>query len=159
MILTDEFIEKLKHHEGVRNKPYRDVVHLWTVGVGHLMYPAQVQLPMIDRKLFPLKEEDNRVFTDEEVSQILRADLRRFELGVLRMCPRADSDNQYRALISFAFNVGLGNLQRSGLRMKHNRGDYAEAAEEFMKWTKAGGKVFKGLVKRRQDERNLYLSS
>lgn len=158
MILTDDFVEKLKHHEGVRNKPYRDVVHLWTVGVGRLMYPQQVNLSMIERKLFPLKEEDNRVFSDEEVSELLRQDLRRFELGVLRLCPRAATDNQYRALISFAFNVGLGNLQRSGLRMKHNRGDYDEAAQEFLKWNKAGGKVFAGLVRRRKDEAALYLS-
>jgi lysozyme len=54
--------------------------------------------------------------------------------------------------------VGLGNLQRSGLRMKTNRGDFEEAAEEFMKWTKAAGKVLPGLVKRRKDERAMYLS-
>jgi lysozyme len=60
--------------------------------------------------------------------------------------------------LSFAFNVGLGNLQRSSLRMKFNRGELEEAAEQFMKWTKAGGRVLPGLVKRRQDERQLYLS-
>ena len=60
--------------------------------------------------------------------------------------------------VSFSFNVGLGNLQRSGLRMKTNRREFEDAAEEFMKWTKAGGRVLPGLVKRRQDERALYLS-
>jgi len=159
MNITDDFIAKLKHHEGVRNKPYRDVVHLWTVGVGRLMYPEQVHLSMIERKLFQLKEGDNRVFTDEEVDALLRQDLKRFELGVLRLCPSAATNNQHLALVSFAFNVGLGNLQRSGLRMKHNRGDYTGAAREFLKWTKAGGKVFPGLVKRRKDEMSLYLST
>ena len=157
MTLTDEFIEKLKHHEGVRNKPYRDVVGLWTVGVGHLMYNEQLSLNAEGRKAFQLKPEDNRIFTNEEVTQILRNDLRRFELGVLRMCPRADSNNQHLALVSFAFNVGLGNLQRSSLRMKHNRAEYEHAADEFLKWTKAGGKVWAGLVRRRNDERALYL--
>jgi lysozyme len=61
------------------------------------------------------------------------------------------------ALVSFSFNVGLGTLQRSTLRQKHNRGDYKGAAEEFLKYTKAGGKVLKGLVNRRNDERALYL--
>jgi lysozyme len=61
------------------------------------------------------------------------------------------------ALVSFAFNVGLGALQRSTLRQKHNRGDYEGASKEFLKYTKGGGKVLPGLVKRRNDERALYL--
>jgi lysozyme len=61
------------------------------------------------------------------------------------------------SLVSFSFNLGLGTLQRSTLRQKHNRGDYEGAAEEFLKYTKAGGKVLKGLVNRRNDERALYL--
>jgi lysozyme len=62
------------------------------------------------------------------------------------------------ALVSFSFNVGLGTLQRSTLRQKHNRGDYAGAADELLKYCKAGGKVLKGLENRRKDERALYLS-
>ena len=58
--------------------------------------------------------------------------------------------------MSFAFNVGAGNLQKSTLRMKHNRGEDVE--DEFMKWTKAAGKVLPGLVKRRKDELELYRS-
>jgi lysozyme len=69
-----------------------------------------------------------------------------------------DRQGQFDALVSFAFNVGLGNLQRSTLRMKHNRGDHWGAASEFMKWTKAAGKVLPGLVSRRQDEARMYLS-
>ncbi len=94
-----------------------------------------------------------------EVDTILAEDLRRFERGVLRLCPAA-AGNQgiFDSLCSFAFNVGLGSLQRSTLRMKTNRGDFEEAADEFLKWTKAGGRVLPGLVKRRNDERALYLS-
>jgi lysozyme len=73
-------------------------------------------------------------------------------------CPSSiDSQAQFDALVSFSFNVGLGNLQSSTLRMKYNRGDIEGAADEFLKWNKAGGKVLNGLVKRRQDERNLFL--
>jgi GH24 family phage-related lysozyme (muramidase) len=94
-----------------------------------------------------------------EVDAILAQDLGRFERGVARLCPAAvGRQGVFDSLVSFAFNVGLGNLQRSSLRMKTNRGDFEEAAEEFMKWTKAAGKVLPGLVKRRQDERALYLS-
>jgi lysozyme len=78
---------------------------------------------------------------------------------VVRLCPAAvGRQGVFDALVSFAFNVGLGNLQRSSLRMKTNRGEFDKAAEEFMKWTKAGGRVLPGLVKRRQDEQRLYLS-
>ena len=59
--------------------------------------------------------------------------------------------------MSFAFNVGLGNLQRSSIRMRYNRGDVEGAADAFLMWTKAAGRVLPGLVKRRNDERALFL--
>jgi lysozyme len=93
----------------------------------------------------------------EEVDELLRQDLQRFTLGVDRLCP-VTTDGQKSALVSFSFNVGLGNLQRSSVRMRHNRGDYEGAAEAFMMWTKAGGRELPGLVKRRLDEKNLYSS-
>ena len=60
--------------------------------------------------------------------------------------------------MSFAFNVGLGNLQRSSIRMRYNRGDIEGAADAFLMWTKAAGRVLPGLVKRRQDERAMFLA-
>jgi GH24 family phage-related lysozyme (muramidase) len=94
-----------------------------------------------------------------EVDALLAEDLGRFERGVLRLCPAAAGrQGVFDALVSFAFNVGLGNLQRSSLRMKTNRGEFEDAADEFLKWTKAGGRILPGLVKRRMDERSLYLS-
>jgi lysozyme len=93
-----------------------------------------------------------------EVDAILAQDLSRFERGVARYCPAVvGHQGRFDALVSFAFNVGLGNLQRSSLRMKTNRGEFDDAADEFLKWTKAGGRVLPGLVKRRNDERALYL--
>ena len=136
----------IKHHEGVRLRPYRCPAGLWTVGVGHLIG---------DGKTLP--DAWNRTFTMEEVNDILKEDLRRFERGVLRLCPNGLTQSRFDALVSFSFNVGLGNLQRSSVRMRHNRGDYAGAAEAFLMWTKAAGRVLPGLVKRRQDERSLYL--
>ena len=62
----------------------------------------------------------------------------------------------YSALCSFIFNVGSGNFQRSTMRMKLNRGDYYGASAEFPKWRKAGGRILKGLVKRRIVERELF---
>lgn len=147
MKVSDDCIKMIKHHEGVRLKPYKDPIGLWTVGVGHLIG---------DGKTLPI--EWFRTFTMDEVDELLKSDLRKFEKGVLRLCPNNLTQSRFDALVSFAFNVGLGNLQASTLRQKHNRNDVFGAAKEFLKWNKAGGKVFRGLTIRRQDESNLYLS-
>ena len=152
-------IETIKHHEGVRIKPYRCPALLWTVGVGHVIDPSHIAVKYEDRKNLPIPAGWDRVLSMGEVDTILAQDLGRFERGVLRLCPVASGrQGVFDSLVSFAFNVGLGNLQRSSLRMKTNRGDYEDAADEFLKWTKAAGKVLPGLVKRRNDERALYLS-
>lgn len=146
----------IKHHEGVRLKPYRCPALLWTVGVGHVIDPSHIGVKIDERKNLPIPKGWDRTLSNKEVDDILAADLRRFEKGVLRLCPNGLTQHRFDALVSFAFNVGLGNLQRSSLRMKHNRGDYDGAAEEFLKWAKAGGKVLRGLLIRRTDEMNLY---
>ena len=156
MVVSKECIEMIKHHEGVRQKPYRCPALLWTVGVGHVIDPSHIGVKFDDRKSLPIPQGWDRTLSMEEVDQILAEDLRRFEKGVLRLCPNGLTQHRFDALVSFAFNVGLGNLQRSSLRMKHNRGDYVGAADEFLKWAKAGGKVLPGLLKRRRDELNLY---
>ena len=157
-MISKRALEMIKHHEGVRLKPYRCPANLWTIGVGHVLYPDQGKMKMEDRLKYPLRPGDSRTFSKEEVDEILAHDLRRFVAGVSRYCPTGLNQGRLDALVSFSFNVGLGTLQRSTLRQKHNRGDYEGAAEEFMKFTKAGGKVLKGLVNRRNDERALYLS-
>ena len=152
-------IQMIKHHEGVRTKPYRCPALLWTVGVGHVIDPTHAAVKYEERKNLPIPAGWDRVLTMGEVDDLLSQDLVRFERGVLRNCPSATGrQGVFDALVSFSFNVGLGNLQRSTLRMKTNRGEFEAAADEFLKWTKAGGRVLPGLVKRRNDERALYLS-
>ena len=158
MNISARCIEDIKHHEGVRQKPYRDSVYLWTVGVGHLMYDSQAKLPVDQRMAVQLLPQDNRTFSMEEVNAILRSDLARFERGVSTFCPVPLTQGNFDGLVSFAFNVGLGTLQRSTLRQKVLRGDMEGAADEFLKYNKAGGKVLNGLVTRRNDERALFLS-
>jgi lysozyme len=156
-MISEKMREMLKHHEGVRYKPYRCPALLWTVGVGHVLYPEQGKLPMDQRMAFQLRPQDNRIWTKEEVDALLIYDLKRFVRGVSVYCPVGLNQGRMDALVSFAFNLGNGTLQRSTLRMKHNRGDYIGASNEFLKYVKAGGKVLKGLVKRRNDERMFYL--
>jgi lysozyme len=119
--------------------------------------PNHTRIPLEQRKSLPIPEGWNRQFTIEEADAVLAKDLERFIRGVSKYCPVITSQGQLDALVSFSFNLGLGTLQRSTLRQKHNRGDYEGAAEEFLKYTKAGGKILKGLVTRRKDERALYL--
>jgi len=148
----------IKHHEGLRLKPYRCPARLWTVGVGRVLYAIQGRLPLDQRDAFPLAPEDNRTFSKAEVDGLLSADLQRFETGVTRLFPVVLAQGQFDALTSFAFNLGLGGLQRSTLRQKVLRGETQEAADEFLKFTRGGGKILPGLVKRRNDERALFLS-
>jgi lysozyme len=113
---------------------------------------------MADRKALPIPAGWDRVLSSEEIDDILRKDLARFEAGVLRLIKVPLTQGQFDALVSFSFNVGLGNLQNSTLRMKVNREEFEGAAEQFLVWTKAGGKVLPGLVKRRTHEKEMFES-
>jgi lysozyme len=154
------------HHEGLKLRPYLCPAHIHTIGIGSVLYQDQIKLPMMRsekytgpiRKEYPLAPEHNRVWTRDEVLALFDRDLATFERGVLRLCPQNLTQGRFDALVSFSFNVGLGNLQKSTIRMKHNRGDFEGAAEAFMAWTKAAGKELPGLVKRRKDEVSLYSS-
>jgi lysozyme len=154
--------------EGCRNKPYLCPAHIWTIGYGHVLYQEQIKLPMarvegkevaMIRKEMPLKPEDSRVWSKEEIEKLFADDVASFERGVLRLVPGVvGRQGAFDALVSISFNFGLGNLQRSTIRMKANRGDWEGAAQAFMAWTKGGGKVLPGLVKRREAEIALFLS-
>jgi lysozyme len=157
----------MHYFEGYRNKPYKCSAKIWTVGWGHAMYGDQLRLPNVRtetyvgmiRDDYQLKSEDNRVWSKEELVEIFKNDLASFERGVLRLVPTvAGKQGAFDALVSISFNFGLGNLQRSTIRMKANRGDWEGAADAFRVWTKGGGKVLPGLVKRREAERALFLT-
>jgi lysozyme len=154
--------------EGCRNKPYLCPAHIWTIGYGHVLYQEQIKLPMVRvegkdiamiRKEMPLKSEDSRVWSKEEIEKLFSDDIAYFERGVLRLVPGVvGKQGAFDALVSISFNFGLGNLQRSTIRMKANRGDWEGAAEAFRAWTKGGGKILPGLVKRREAEIALFLT-
>ena len=159
MKVSESAIRTIKHHEGVRTRPYRCPALLWTVGVGHVIDPTHATVKFDERRSLPVPDGWDRSLTMDEVDAILAQDLGRFERGVARLCPAAvNHQGQFDALVSFSFNVGLGALQRSSIRMRYNRGDIEGAADAFLMWTKAAGKVLPGLVKRRQDERAMFLA-
>jgi len=159
MTISEAGIQLIKSFEGCHNQPYKCPADLWTIGFGRVLYPDQARLKTGERASYPLRSEHNRLWNADEIDSLLEADLLRFSAGVLRLCPAA-ADNQCHldAITSLAFNIGLGNLQSSTLRMKYNREDYAGAADEFLKWRKANGVVLRGLERRREAERALFLS-
>jgi GH24 family phage-related lysozyme (muramidase) len=148
MITSQRGIDLIKHFEGVRNRPYRDCIGLWTVGVGHLIGDGK-QLP----------DSYNKTFTTGEIDELLKRDLRRFELGVSKMLPNVPLRQcEFDALVSFSFNLGLGCFQRSTLRQALLRGNKEQAMETLMKYCRAGGKIIKGLQTRRLGEKTLFES-
>jgi lysozyme len=158
-------------YEGYKNRPYLCPAHIWTIGYGHVLYQEQIKLPMFRpegktkadipmiRSEYPLKPEDNRVWTKQEIDDLFDGDVASFERGVLRLVPPAvGHQGRFDALVSFAFNVGLGNLQRSTVRIKANRMEFGAAADALLLWNKGGGKVLPGLDRRRKEERAFFLS-
>ena len=168
MKLSKEGADLMHRYEGCRNKPYLCPATIWTIGYGHVLYQDQIRLPAVRkegytgllRSDYPLKAEDSRVWSKEEINRLFDDDVQSFERGVLRLVPGvAEHQGAFDALVSFAFNAGLGNLQRSQIRIKANRGEWEASADALMDWTKGGGRVLPGLVKRRTAERELFLSS
>ena len=168
MRTSDAGIHLMHQFEGYRDRPYQCSAHMWTIGWGHVLYQDQLKLPMVRkegytgliRSKYPLRPEDNRQWSKDELVKIFKDDLVSFERGVLRLAPNLlGHQGPFDACVAFSFNVGLGNFQRSTIRQKILREEWEEAAEAFMQWTKAGGQVLKGLVKRRSAEKELFLSS
>lgn len=136
-------------HEGCILHPYNDSVNFSTVGVGHL----------INRR--PVNEADKKLyanFTKQDAINLLHQDVSQFVKSVNALLIHPVSQNQFDAMVSLAFNVGIGNFSKSSVLRYTNAQKYTEASEAFMSWNKAGGAVVKGLTKRRGDEQALYLT-
>lgn len=137
---SGQLVRLLRILEDERLEAYRDSAGVLTIGVGHTgdVRPGQV-------------------ISEAESEDLLRRDLSRFEAGVRRLVDAdALSQNQFDALVSFTFNVGLGAFERSTMRALINRGELAQAAAEFPKWRLAGGEILDGLVKRRAVEQAIF---
>jgi len=136
-------IEIVRHFEGCELKAYQDSVGRWTIATGHTCDTAPHCCEGME-------------CTQEEADQYLQNDLAFAMAGIQRLVKVPLNDNQLSALISFAFNLGLGNLASSTLLTKLNSGDYDGAADEILRWDRAGNQVLKGLQLRRQAEHNLF---
>jgi lysozyme len=158
-------IDLIKSFEGIRDgdpstvnlDPYADPVGIYTIEWGHaivwgngFLRTSTPNAKAIAKQLYP------NGLTMEQAETLLRNDLHATSLPVEGLVKVSVTDNQFAALVSFAFNVGVNNLRNSTLLRKLNQGDYEGAALEFAKWNKAGGKVLPGLTRRRAAEAMLF---
>ena len=134
-------LELIKSFEGCVLKVYLDAIGLPTIGYGHLIKPGESFTKITQKGAEDLLKSDAQIFVD----------------GVNKLLEVNVTQNQFDALVSIAFNIGLGNLKSSTLLRLINAGDYKGAADQFPRWNKAGGKVLNGLTKRRDAERALFL--
>lgn len=135
--------ELCKRFEGFRSKPYLCPAGIPTIGYGSTYYPGGKKVTLQDAPIDELM-----------ASSMLRQELEHTYLpGVLRWCPiLATHERRCNAIVDFAYNLGVGRLQTSTLRRKINAQDWEGAKEQLMLWTRGGGRVLPGLVKRRQAE-------
>jgi lysozyme len=146
MEINDAGIELIKSFEGVKLVPYKDPIGIPTIGIGATFYQDGRKVAMTDPPM-----------TEVQVTELLKFHLNKFEQGVSSIVKVPLNSNQFSALVSFAFNCGIGNLQGSTLLKKLNALDYLSAADQFLVWNKAGGKELSGLTRRRKAERDLFL--
>jgi lysozyme len=139
-------IEMIKFFEGFRSAPYKCPAGIPTIGYGATFYPDGKKVTMADKAI-----------TEQEGTALLQNMLVSFEKYVDSYCVDTITQNQFDALVSFAYNLGPANLKSSTLLKKVNANPEDETIHlEFMKWVKAGGKTLKGLVRRREAESQLY---
>lgn len=138
-------IDLIKKYEGFRPQAYQDSIGVWTIGYGTTRINGQpVKAGMTitqDHALQLVQQEVNKLWS--QIEQITKVNL---------------NDNQMNALVDFAYNLGFNALKNSTLMRLVNESKFAEAANQFPRWVYAGGKVLPGLVKRREAERQLFLS-
>lgn len=146
MEISQKGLAVLKKFEGCELTAYQDSVGVWTIGYGWTQ-------PVNDRSI-----DRGMIITQDIADSLLRSGIVQYEKEVAGLVDIDVSQNQFDALVDFAYNLGVKALKGSTLLKKLNAGDYAGAADEFPKWNKAGGKVLQGLVERRAAERALFLS-
>lgn len=141
MNIGKQGLELIKQFEGLRLKAYKCPADVWTIGYGHTK-----------------TVKPDMVITEVEAGKLLLKDLAWVEAAVNKHVTSPLTQQQYDALCSFTYNVGATALKRSTLVRLLNDGDYEGAGAQFKRWDKAGGKTLKGLTRRREAERALFVS-
>lgn len=138
-------IDLIGEFEGLRLNAYDDGVGVWTIGWGTTVYPNGQKVKKGDR------------ITLEQAKQYKAHDLAKFEKAANDAVKVPLNQNQFNALVSLAYNIGVSAFTNSTLVKRLNDGNYKAAADQFLAWVNAGGKRMQGLVNRRNKERELFL--
>lgn len=141
MKLSSRGLELIKRHEGLRLKAYTCSAGVWTIGYGHTGPDVTPDL----------------LITKEHADRLLAEDVADAEKGVFTRLKTPPTQNQFDAMVSLAFNIGVGAFAKSTVLRLYNAGDTLGASKAFALWNKAGGKENKGLLKRRLAEAELFL--
>lgn len=145
MRITNEGINLLHEFEGCKLEAYLCPAKVWTIGWGNTFYEDGSQVKKGD------------VVTQERADQLFLSIANKFAESVKKALLQPISENKFNAMVSFAYNVGTGNLKKSTLLKKVNiNPDDESIRDEFMKWNKAAGVVLNGLTRRRKAEADLY---
>ena len=148
MILDNKGYLLITKFEGLRLKPYLDSVKIPTIGYGNTYYPDGKKVTLLDKDI-----------TKKEAFDMFKEVANRFAKRVDTLVTSNLNQNQFNALVSFAYNVGTGNFASSTLLKKVNKNpNDLTIKDEFLRWNKAGGKVINGLTNRRNEEADLYFS-
>ena len=147
--ISQKGIDLIKGFEGFSSKPYLCPAGIPTIGYGATFYTNGKKVTMKDKAI-----------SEEDAVALLKNMLEKFEQYVDSYCVDTINQNQFDALVSFCYNVGPANLKTSTLIKKVNTNSNDESIkDEFVKWTKGGGKKLPGLVKRREAESKLYFTT
>lgn len=148
MILDNKGYLLITKHEGLKLKPYLCPAKIPTIGYGNTYYPDGKRVTLLDKDI-----------TKQQAFDMFKEIANRFAKRVDTLVTSNINQNQFNALVSFAYNVGTGNFSSSTLLKKVNRNpDDLTIKDEFLRWNKAGGKVLNGLTNRRNEEADLYFS-
>ncbi|USA44984.1 lysozyme [Acinetobacter sp. C26M] len=145
MTISVDGIRLITSFEDLKLQAYDDGTGIWTIGFGTAVYPNGIRVVKSD------------YCSLEQAEFFFQHDLNRFQSTVNDAVTVALSQNQFDALVSLTYNIGQTAFKNSTLLKKLNASDYVGAADQFHVWNKGGGKILKGLVRRREVERNLFL--
>ena len=148
MKISENGLNLIKEFEGFSSKPYLCPAKIPTIGYGNTYYPNGKKVTLNDKPI-------NEIEATELLSYVAQKD---FGDKILQLVKVPLNQNQFDALVSICYNIGMGNFTKSTLLKKINSSDFKGASLEFEKWNKSGGVVLSGLVKRRLKEKALFIS-
>jgi lysozyme len=154
MQMSQHGLQLLEQWEGFKLQVYKDSAGLPTIGVGHLITKSEQASGTININGVPVKYAGG--LTQQQVTDLLAQDVVPAQNAVNNGVKVALNQNQFDALVSFTFNVGVGAFTGSTLLKVLNQGQYDQVPTQLLRWTKAGGKVVQGLVNRRNNEIKLW---